>query len=463
MAGQRSWILRNSIVPALIAIAAIVVIFVAWRWKGTARTVALVALPLLFAVEGLMVTTPILPRVADSDYYPQTGVTRYLQANLGHERVAPAGVGMLYFATNPIYRIRSVSGHSFTDKGWQQLIAATQPEYQFMLQNRLGQSQSVADSAILDRLAARYFVAAPTAVPFGTPEAAPPVAGSVVVTNGRPASGSVAPGPLRAVQVQVVGRERLRGDLVYLDATVRGPSGNVLARGSRRLVDQRESTPYSVAVNGEGIPTLTPLRVEFGIRSDRHERVRLAATADGLVAVGAVRPAADGLRVAYADAGAVVYRRLNALPRFRWASRSIVEKGSQVPAALAAGVPDDTVLLAHPGPDARGLPASVVVRRDSGDHIRLKVNADGAGYVVVADPIQTGWRARLDGRPTTLRPADHALVAIQVPKGTHTIDLVASPRGWHTGIALSLGALVILVVLIVWVLVRRRRYAPTQP
>ena len=62
VATQRSWIVRNSVAPALIAVAAIAVIFVAWRWKGTARTVALLTLPLLFAVEGLMVTTPLLPR-----------------------------------------------------------------------------------------------------------------------------------------------------------------------------------------------------------------------------------------------------------------------------------------------------------------------------------------------------------------------------------------------------------------
>lgn len=464
VAGQRSWILRNSVAPALIALAAVAVIVVAWRWRGRARTTALVTLPVLFAIEGLLVTTPMLPRVSESEYFPQTGVTRYLAAQLDHERVAPAGTGMLYYATNPMYRIRSVSGHSFTEANWQQLIYATRPEYQLMLQNRLGQSLSVATSPILDRLGARFFVAYPTAVPFGTPQAAPPATGSVTVGNGRRAIGAVAPGPLRAIQVQLLGRERWRGDLVYLDVAVHDPSGKVLARGSRRLIDQSATTTYYVAMTGESLPAATPLQAEFRLRSDGRDTARLAATAAGTVSLGVIRPAADGLRITYADAGAVVYRRLHALSRIRWASQATVKDPDQTYLALLGGtVPPDTVILAQPGPAATRAPANVVVRRDAGDQIRIQVDAKGAGYLVVADAIQTGWQARLDGRPAALRKADHALVAIHVPQGTHTIELVARPRGWRMGIALSLTAIAIFVGLLAWIVIRRRRRARSVP
>ena len=88
---------------------------------------------------------------------------------------------------------------------------------------------------------------------------------------------------------------------------------------------------------------------------------------------------------------------------------------------------------------------------------RLQVDARGAGYVVVADAIQTGWVARLDGERVNLRRADHALVAVYVPEGRHTIELVARPRGWRAGIALSLAALVVVVGLFAWILSRRYR------
>ena len=133
-----------------------------------------------------------------------------------------------------------------------------------------------------------------------------------------------------------MGRERLRGDLVYLDAAVRDPSGKVLARGRRRVVDQLATTTYYIAMTGEEIPAATPLQVEISLRSDRRDTVKLAATAAGTVSVGVIRPAADGLRVAYADEGGVIYRRLNALPRIRWAVEGVRQgPRSDIPVASA--------------------------------------------------------------------------------------------------------------------------------
>ena len=60
--GDRSWILRHSIVPALIVIAAVLVIFVAGRWRGRARLVAIAAIPVMLAIEALLVTTSGTPR-----------------------------------------------------------------------------------------------------------------------------------------------------------------------------------------------------------------------------------------------------------------------------------------------------------------------------------------------------------------------------------------------------------------
>ena len=463
LGSQRSWIVRNSFVPALLVIATIIVIIGARRGKSSWRTIALGALPVLLAVEGLMVTVPMLPRVAASDYYPQTGATRYLAAELDHERVAPAGTGMLYYATNTMYGLRSVSGHSFNTRNWHDLITATQPDYQLMLQNRLGQSLATATSPILDRLGARFFVASPAAVPFGTLEPASPPAGSLTITNQASATGTVAAGPLRAIEVPVLGRVRLRGDLVYLDVDVRTPSGTSMATGRRRLRDQHATSTYSVPVTGEDLDATTPLEVRVGLHSDAGDAVRLGATDTGQVSLGAVRPADDGLRLTYADAGAVVYRRLTALPRIRWAGRTKVVSASQSVAALTQGVPADTVVLAKPGPAAQGAPAKVTVDEDSGDKIRVQVDASRAGYLVVADSIQSGWQARLDGRTATLRNADDAVVAVHVPKGRHTIELVARPRGWRAGIALTVAAIAIIIGLLLWVVIRRNRRAHARP
>jgi uncharacterized membrane protein YfhO len=104
-----------------------------------------------------------------------------------------------------------------------------------------------------------------------------------------------------------------------------------------------------------------------------------------------------------------------------------------------------------------------LVREDSGDTISATVRARGAGYLVVADSIQQDWNAHVDGRPVDLRDANHAVVAIPVPAGTHTVTLDAAPRGWHAGIAVTIIATLVLVLLLAGPVVYRRTRTVRQP
>ena len=49
---------------------------------------------------------------------------------------------------------------------------------------------------------------------------------------------------------------------------------------------------------------------------------------------------------------------------------------------------------------------------NDGDFLRMSVDAEGDGYVVVADGMQTDWVATVDGQPAELLDADHAGVAV---------------------------------------------------
>ena len=79
------------------------------------------------------------------------------------------------------------------------------------------------------------------------------------------------------------------------------------------------------------------------------------------------------------------------------------------------------------------------------DHIRVEANADGHGWLVVADSLQAGWEATIDGKRTDLVQADHGVVAVPVPEGTHIIDLRYRPRGRPFTLALTaLGLMTVL-------------------
>jgi Bacterial membrane protein YfhO len=147
-----------------------------------------------------------------------------------------------------------------------------------------------------------------------------------------------------------------------------------------------------------------------------------------------VLPEADGLRLVHAEDTAI-YERTAAQPRIRWASGAIVEPAAGRRLELLADhtVPASTVVLSERGPRASGQQASIEVVEASGDTVRATVVAEGDNYLVVADAIQRGWGAEVDGEAAELRAADPGVVAVAVPAGTHDVRLAYVPRVGRRG------------------------------
>jgi hypothetical protein len=235
--------------------------------------------------------------------------------------------------------------------------------------------------------------------------------------------------------------------------------GSVIGSSSRRLGSGWGAAPFLVAVPAEEASAADgTVRVRMTLRA-AGSTLRVAATAAGQPVLSVVGGRDDGLRLAFADTGAVLYERRNSLPRIRWASRAVVDpdRAGRL-RRLAAGLPANTVLLDAPGASGAGAgrPAGVEVLEDSGDRTRVRVSAQGAGYLVVADALQADWTVTVDGRPATLRHADHAVVAVDVPAGTHEIALAYPPAGRPVGGVVSALAVAVLVGLLVADRLRRR-------
>lgn len=156
--------------------------------------------------------------------------------------------------------------------------------------------------------------------------------------------------------------------------------------------------------------------------------------------------AAPALRRVFTGDGLGVWARPAALPRIRWASstRVIADEAARLDAVAHTRLPADTVVLDSPGEATDGRSAQVSVVEDSGDTIRVRVAAAGAGYLVVADNVQTDWVATVDGTRQPIVAADHAVGAVQVDAGEHEIALRYSPRGRTTGIWLSAAAALLM-------------------
>lgn len=395
----------------------------ALAWWGR-RRVALAAVPLLVSAQALVFVVPFWAHADRDTFYPRTSVHEFLAAHLGTDRYA-SPTDTLLPGENSLHRLRSLTGHGFTDRRMGELIEAL-PGEQFRDPPTLPSTvptAPVVGSPILDRLAVRYFVAS----------ASSPVIGS-------PSTRIV--GPVRAVTVALPAR---RPDNVRV--SLRDATGTEVATGTRTVTPDDPATVH-VPVAGEDLPDGTAL----------------TATATGGTVTGAVAARADGLRVVMAEP-AVVYERERALPRIRWAGTAVVEPDpDRRLAMLASGAlaPDEVLLDSRAGTSS-GAPAVVDVVEDGTDAVEVTVAADGAGYLVVADALQAGWRATVDGEPAELRAADHAVVAVPVEAGRHTVRLAYTTpyHGAGTWLSATTGASLCALV-IVQRFSRRRQYATTQ-
>jgi hypothetical protein len=428
------------------------------------RAVAAGLVPVLVVGQALAFVLPYYPRVAKDTFYPTTDVERYLAANLGEERFATTTD--LQMGTDVTHRLRALTGHGFVDSSFAAMVRGIPgnpiwyPTYVLM-----GDTDEMATSPVLDRLGTRYFVASPRQGPLGAYRVDGGDGSTVTLRPGRPVTvGTTATGPVRAVGVTVTGP--VAGALSATDprsvlrVSLTDASGKQVASAKRLTVGMATGDVFWVPVAAEGVAAGTPLTVTLTL--DSTAPVTVAGTAGG-AALSTVDGRDDGLRLVYAGSS-VIYQRLTALPRVRWASRTVVETDQDRRVALLAGgtLAGDQVVLDSPGPAADGKPATVRLGRDNTDTVSSTVDARGAGYLVVADADQTGWVATVDGRPARLVPADEGVVAVAVPAGRHTVALHYQTPYHDAGAWLSAGTATGLggLVLAEWWWIRRRRRRP---
>jgi hypothetical protein len=90
--------------------------------------------------------------------------------------------------------------------------------------------------------------------------------------------------------------------------------------------------------------------------------------------------------------------------------------------------------------------------------VKVAVNMETVGLVVLADLWDKGWRAYLNGKPVPILIANHAIRGVVVPAGRATLEFRYEPASFALGLRLAALATVILISWI-GVSVWRRRAA----
>jgi hypothetical protein len=442
------------------------------RWAA-ARFAAAAAVLFLIAGQGAQFIYRYSPQSDRSTFYPVTDTQEYLAAHLGGQRYASTVDGVVQ-GIDSVYKLRSLHGHSFLNAALVSMVRGI-PDDPVPLPTHLafGDDLAQATSPVLDRLGVSYFAAAPqekvfgSAVPAASDGSVLTLQPGVAVTAQLPASGR-----LRAVGFTPTGTAPAALSTAdpnsWVEVMVRDATGTEVASAKRLTAGMASGTEFDVPVAADSVPAGTALTATITVHASA--AVVVQASGGGTsVALSEVAGADDGLRLDYAGS-TVLYQRLTALPRIRWASgvRVVPDEAERVKLLASGSLPSSTVVLnsarAGSRTAAAGLPADVTVTDDGTDSISATVSAQGGGYLVVADADQVGWSVTVDGKAADLVPADQGVVAVAVPSGRHTVRMAySSPDGGVGGVVSEMTVIVLLggVGIELW-RVRRVRGRPSE-
>lgn len=189
--------------------------------------------------------------------------------------------------------------------------------------------------------------------------------------------------------------------------------------------------PYRLAAAANfGEPLVPRASYEFMdflySRSGAGEAARLLAWAD--ISVLLTRdPLATGLLPFMGREGWYLYGVPDAVGRALWFPEEV---GRDFPAGLSGSGTLPSILS--------GLPLSWSRPRE--DAFRAS-GRTGAGWVFLAEPRISGWRAWLNGRAVSDEPALGAFRKIRVPAGSWRLDFRYMPPAWSLGLCLTLAFL----------------------
>ncbi len=94
--------------------------------------------------------------------------------------------------------------------------------------------------------------------------------------------------------------------------------------------------------------------------------------------------------------------------------------------------------------------SSISLAAYSPDALKYRANAAQDGLVVFSEIYYAdGWQAYLDGKPVPHFRVDYVLRALAVPAGAHTIEFKFEPKSYAVGNGVSLGASVVLLLVLV--------------
>jgi len=460
----------------LVIIAILVVVGVRFR---IARTLALIVVLFAVSIQAVAATAFYWPTANPAEFYPTTGGIRYLQQHLGDDRMATLGYAIRPNVTE-YYGLRSLNGHAFFPKQMKSVITGIDP-FAFVGPTYSVLSPHAAwviNSPALGRMGVRYMVgeanpvnparSSSTMAILGNPDPVAAPAGMLTLTAGQPVSTTIHGGSLRGVNLPLTSP-----GTSTITVSVKNAAGQLVTTNTRAMLAGTALIPVPLAADpapGAPVDQSGPLTVEV---TSSLSGVKASTDSASRIRVQPVRPSPGDaqVRMAYAGDDLMIYERLDYVPRIHWAAKATVITGDAARLAAVTKSPLEAgdVILAAPAPapaDHATGPRGFTVQEDSGDTIRVRVDTQSAGYVVVTDNLIGNFDATVDGHSSALVSADYSGGAVYVPAGTHEVALHYNPTSQSTAFKISavsvLGIALLGLAPLWWKRRRRRRSASVE-
>jgi hypothetical protein len=139
--------------------------------------------------------------------------------------------------------------------------------------------------------------------------------------------------------------------------------------------------------------------------------------------------------------------------RFRWApcARSVGSAQEALDAVMdigaveypdvvtIEGLPPESALICN-GDDIPEENANITLIGETPNNVRVQVQTESPGWLVLADTWYPGWRAHVDGTTAEMFQADYLFRAVSIPPGTHQVIFSYKPLVFYMGFLVSLVA-----------------------
>ncbi|MEQ1895390.1 MAG: hypothetical protein ABL998_22865, partial [Planctomycetota bacterium] len=154
-------------------------------------------------------------------------------------------------------------------------------------------------------------------------------------------------------------------------------------------------------------------------------------------------------------AGFCVYQRLGALPAARIVPRAVLGLGErEILAELAGPAPDyagrvrlapEEVVVAADLEPVASVGTITAVEHPAKNRAVVRVSASTGGWLVLHEQWAPGWKCFAGEQELRVYRADHAYRAVPLPTGDLVLEFHYEPRSLDWGLALSLGALLLVL------------------